>query len=383
MHEQPIDLILRALYDSEAGVLSSATLQTFEGSGFTTPFISDGFGAPVLVGRHSDLDLTLDVLDVQQPGTIDVTIETAASSGAARWRKLGAFPQVSAIGSSALSLSGADAWVRCRYKPSAGASFALGVSGRAHLIVLAAASHNSSSVGPVIDLAQYRSVRLLVDATAVAGTLSVSLETASRSTAATWRTVATAPTITAAGSCPLPGFNLDRYVRVRWDVAGVVTFGVSGIARLTLAQTSDRARMGIGGGAFPSATPEDDDDALYAATADVLGAFAGRYQFPLRSWDDDTREACIRICDWKKIANRGTEPGKKLSAEETVYYERYAHFASLDPARLGWIYRVAARTAHPSGLVDSATPEPQDGEIRRVVTASTPLRGWGRRVAIR
>lgn len=381
-YEQPIDLVLRALYEASAGILSSATLETFEGSGSVGPAIADGFGTPVYVGRNDTLELELDVLDIPTAGTFNVSVETAASSGAAAWRKLGSFPPVSATGPSTLTLTGADSWVRGRYTPTAGASFAMGLTGRARLVMQASAAQVASGVGSTIDLAQYRSARVTLDATAVAGTLIVSIETAGSATAPNWRTVAQFAAVTAATSADVACVNLDRYVRVRWTLSGTATFGVSGIARLVLAQPSDRARMGIGGSAFPAVTPEEDDDALFAATADVLGALYTRYSAPLRSWEDDAKRACVAVCDWNVIAARGTEPGRKLSPEETVYYERYLYFAGLDPKSLGWIHRVANRTAHPSGLTDSATPDATDGAVERIAVRSDPLRGWGRRVAI-
>jgi hypothetical protein len=385
----PIDLIPSACYDAGDGILSSATLETFEGSGAPAPPIADGVGAPVLVGRNRDLALTLDVSEVPQAGTLDVIVETAASAGASRWRTLGTFPQVSAAGTSTLTLAGADPFVRARYKLSAGAAFSFSVYGSASLSMLASAAQNASGGGPAVDMAQYRSARHTLDVTAITGTLTVTVETASSgSTAAQWSPASAPQVVTSISAVDFAAVNLDRFARVRWTLSGIgaaATFGVSGVARLVLATPADRARLGVLGGAFPTLTDEEIDDFLYSATSDVLGPFGARYEMPLRAWGDDTRKACISGGDWTAICKRGTEPGKPITPEQTTFYERYLYYFGGGSRELaaGWVHLVGQRKAHPDGILDSAAPERTTGEIERISVRSDRLRGWGRRVAIR
>lgn len=357
---------------------------------FAAAYDACGVGAPAFVGRNRSLSLSLSVDEVVSEGasatTLDISVETAAARTAPAWRTLGAFAQVTAVGSYSLELSGAEAFVRARYTPSAGACFGLSVTGEAVLSVLSSASRAASGVGSAVDMAQYRSARLTLAVSAVSGSLDVTIETATSATSPTWRTVTTFESVTSAVEVDGAAVDLDRYVRVRWtlSVAGSATFGVSGVSRLVLATPSDRARFGVRGGAFPSLSAEASDDFLYAASADVLGAYYERWEEPLRSWGDDTRRACIAIGDWLAIAERGTEPGRKLSPEETTFYERYCYYVGNPPGSGGWLRQAAKRAGGvtPLGIVDS-TIATLAGERTRIEVASDPPRGWGGRAVRR
>lgn len=388
MTTQAIDLIPAASYDTRARGSSAFVLDDWEDSGISADIpVMCGVGPPTFIGRNRSLALTLDIASVDAVGTLDVVTETAASQQARTWRRLGSFPQQTTAGQVALSLAGADAFVRARWRLSSGAAFSFSVGGDASLVLLASAVQVASGVGAVVDLAQYRSSRLTLDVTAIAGgTLSVIVETSGSATAppASWLTVATFPVVVALTSADLAAVDLARYVRCRWTLSGgaTATFGVSGISVLTLATPSDRARLGIGSAAFPDMTPEDADGWLVAATADVIGAISGRYEFPPRAWEDDIRRACIACADWLAIAGRGTEPGTTIDAKTSTYFERYAYYfgnpaAITTNGTLGWLGKVAKRETHPLNIIDSSAPSADTGKTQRLAASSAPLRGWG------
>lgn len=386
MPTQAIDLILSASYDTRRdGRPERDDPAEWEDNG--TPLDAPdlrGTGEPVFVGRNRNLSLllTVDSLDAtpSAPATLDVTIETAASRQAHRWRPLGVFPTQTATGTAALSFTGADAFVRARYKLSAGAAFSFSVNGDAQLVLLAAAAQSAAGVSSVVDLAQYRSARMSLDVTAIAGTLAVIIETASSASAppSAWLTVTTFAPVTALASVEMAAPDLARFVRVRWTLSGTATFGVAGISRLVLATPSDRARLGIREGVFPHMSAEEIDDWLVAGTAVVLGAYGGRFEHPLRDWKDDTREACIAVADWRMLGyGRGTEPGVGIDPKNLTSYERYSYYVGPpDKPGTGWLAGVAGRTVHPLGVIDSSTPA-RSGEVQRLSVSSAPLRGWG------
>ena len=386
MTTQALDLILSASYDTRCDGLPENTAPAQwedNGTPLDIPDL-DGVGAPVFIGRNGTLSLLLTVASVDAtptvPGTLTVTIETAASQQAPAWRPLGAFPAQTAAGSTSLALTGADAFVRARYTLTSGAAFSFSVSGDAQLVLAASASQVASGSSAVVDVAQYRSAVMSLDVSAIAGTLTVTIQTAASRTAppSAWLTVATFPAVSALASLELPVPDLARFVLVTWTLTGTATFAVAGVSRLTLATPSDRARLGIRAGVFPDLSREDADAWLVSATATVLGAVGGRFEHPPRAWQDDIREATIAIADWRALGyGQGTEPGKNIDAKSLTVYERYTYYVgAADKPGSGWLARVAARTDHPLGFLDSSMPA-RDGKTRSLSVSSTPLRGWG------
>lgn len=343
-------------------------------------FPSSGTGAPIFVGRNRSLALVLDVADLTAGGTLDVTIETASSRSASSWRTLGAFAQVLAAGTTALALTGADAFVRAKWTLSGSAAGAFCVTGDASLELRASAAITTASASTPVDLAQYRAARLTLDVTAVSGTsptLDVAIETASSSTATTWREVGTFSTAFDVGGEEKLFSNLDRFVRARWTPSAGASFtaSIGGVAILVYATPADRKRLGIRGGAIPDVTEDDEAEALVSASH-TAGGYLGRYQHPVRSWEDDLRQAVIAVADFILLMNRGGEPGAPGTA---AYVSRYKEYIGEPPQRLGWLDLVARSAVEPQGIVDSRDP------VYSTITAGTtpvvsslPLRKWGR-----
>lgn len=356
--------------------MSSVALDLLPDSGSAT----SGVGPAMLVGRNRSISLLLTLSEIVTAGSVTVAIETAASSQATTWRTVTTAAPLSALGSLAIAPAGCSDFVRARYTLSTGAALSFSLSGSASLSLLASGTVTASGVSAAVDVGQYRAARLALDVTAASGTLptlDVTIETADSATATTWRTVATFARVTATTSPTLTAADFDRFVRVRYVVAGTTpsfTIAVGGESVFVLAGAADRARLGIRGGSIPDVLPTDAVEAMIAATAIVLG-YLGRFQLPLRAWGDDLRRACIAIADWLLISNRGAEPAKQPGAE--LYRIAYEDMTGRQGQR-GWLDKVAAREVVPAGIVDSTQPG-VDGGIRRIAVSSEPLRGWGRR----
>jgi hypothetical protein len=344
-------------------------------------FASTGTGAPVFVGRNRSLALVLDVADLATGCTLDIAIETASSRSASCWRSLGAFTQASAAGATTLSLAGADAFVRATWSLSGAARSAFTVGGDAGLVLLASTAIASTSTSTPIDLAQYRAARLTLDVTAASGatpTLTVTIETASSAAALTWRTAGTFTAASAIGAQEQLFSGLDRFVRARCVPSAGATFtaSIDGVTELVFASPADRARLGIRGATIPDVTASEEAEALITASRRVAGYY-GRYEHPLRSWQDDTSEATVVVADFVLLMNRGSEPGKDSSA--TSYFTRYKEFVGEPPQRLGWLDMVAKNLVEPQGIVDSRDPVVSTTTSSAgPVVKSLPLRRWGR-----
>jgi hypothetical protein len=372
------------MYSNAVELISSSV---FPPSVTTTPLTSAGsVGPPVFVGRSRDLTLSLDVTDVlPDPAassptiTLDVLVETSSSRAAKVWRTLGAFPTQSTVGSTPKTFARADAWIRARYVLGSATSFGFSVSGDAQLTAVASQTVTTSGVSSPVELAQYRTAKLCLDVSAASGalpTLTATIETAPMASASTWRTVGAFSPVIASSSQDVRFHSLDRFIRVRWTVGGTspsFTFSVAGIAVFVLASPSDRQRLGVlGNSLFPSKSVDDVADAIEVATTLVL-PYYHRWQFPLRSWGDDTRKACVSIADFLLLTSRGVEPGDG----ENAYVAIYRDFVGEPPSRLGWLDLVRKGEITPSDIIDSEDPEIQD-TIPRVVVSSLPLRRWGR-----
>ena len=190
-------------------------------------YAGQGIGLPVLVGSNRMLDLQLSALDAMADATMDVIVETSAYAvregsdrDAITWRRLGSTVQMVGPGSVALALAGADAFVRARYTVNAGSAepcLALGLSGQARCVLVAAAARSGAGVSAAVDIEQYHGGRFAANVTSAPGggqTLALTIER-SEDGQSGWTTAATFPAIAAAGEYAVESADLDRFVRVR------------------------------------------------------------------------------------------------------------------------------------------------------------------------
>lgn len=352
-------------------------------------YAGQGIGLPVLVGSNRALELRLDAPAIEATTTVDVTIETSAYAVRederyiVTWRKLGQASLVGS-GSTALSLNGADAFVRARYAV-AGASgdgiAGLALSGAARCVLEASASHSGAGVGSAVDIEQYHGGRFAAVVSAAPGggeTLVLTLER-SEDGVTGWTTAATFPAIGAAGEYAVESADLDRFVRIRWapSGAGSWTFGVSGRTSLIFARQRDRVRAGIRQAAIPNVSAAQYLDFFEAATATMVGSYTA-FVHPLRAWGADTRQNCIRLADGLALTSRSKDP---VGPEDggTVY-------AAAENAALDWLAQVggyvpgsSGRRIRPADIVDSSPPQ-QDGRSSNYTFMSDAPRQTGRRL---
>jgi hypothetical protein len=370
---QALDLIPAARYGAEP---QASVWAPFYGMGGGASTAMSGTGRALYVGRNDTLALTLSVAEVDAAGhRLDVLVETAACEDARRWRAVGGFAAVKSAGMLPLTPPGrCDAWVRPHWRATSGA-WSFGLTGEASVVLASGMPFAGSGVGPTVDMRQYRSLRLTLDATAVTGSLDVSVETSPNPKApAPWRTVTTWPTVTAISTVDAAAVDLDRYVRVRYavSVGGHATWTVGGVARLVLATPRDRAVLGISKGAFPELSAEDADEWLHVATGRILGPWAARYKIPLVAWGEETRKACVDLADALALLGRGTEPDTKLATENSSYMMAMVYLLGTPDRPGGWIDRVAAEKTNTLGIIDSTTPEAPIARAGLAIASDAP-----------
>jgi hypothetical protein len=347
-------------------------------------YAGNGIGLPVLVGRNDTLDLSLVVTGAPASASVSVTLETSAFAvreGCAHsitWRQLGAAIELTGLGSTSVSVSGADVFVRARYAvslPSDVSAMALSLGGRASCALVPSAARSGASVGPVIDLAQYHGGRFAALVSAAPGggeTLALTIERSSDGVSG-WTTAATFATISAAGEYAVESADLDQYVRTRWvpSGAGSWTFGVTGTTSLIFARSRDRSGLGIRSAAIPGVTSAVYLAAFEAATDTMKGDFTA-FVLPLRGWGADTRRACTALADWHLLTNQGEEPQGGIY--RTLFDEWSLWLANVG----GRVPGAAGRRIRPADVVDSTPPE-RDGTRAAYKFASDPPRQSGSR----
>lgn len=241
-------------------------------------------------------------------------------------------------------------------------------SGRSTLDVTlrAAAAASASGSGSSVDVGTTRrSLRLALDVTtvAVAGTLTVSVETSRDGT--NWRSLGAFTAATAVGVQELYFGDADRYVRTTWTLTGAganITFSVIGDAALVYATLADFHRLGLPPAAIGHLTTSNILAALRAASdeADDVG-LDDAYTLPLVSWPDSLRRHVSNLAGLTAMGVVGYSA--ETGARDTFKDRR-------DEA-IAWLKMVGQKGA--SGIVDS-TPDVNEPSY---AVATTTRRGWG------
>lgn len=234
------------------------------------------------------------------------------------------------------------------------------------VVLRASAAAAASGTGTPVDLAEARSVDLLLDVTAVSGTLTVFIDTAPSETGP-WTVVT--PTVdgttsdvfeavTTTGSQVKTFPDLSRWLRVRWTLSGggSATFSLTGESVVVYATPSDLSLLGLNTEWVSSSSSRAIDAAMRAKT-DVIDSALFTYwlpdlpeaeltdRLPLVSWGYDIREACAALAAESLVVSHGHRPD---SADDRVVYER----ASLVRE---WLDLVAAGRRRPARMVARTT----------------------------
>lgn len=232
---------------------------------------------------------------------------------------------------------------------------------------LASAARVASGVGSVVDLGAHTTAELVLDVSAISGTLNVTVESARSQTASAWIVAGDFGT-TAATKVEAKTFTgLSRYARVRWTLTGSVTFSVLGDSVLVYCAPADIKRViqarGLVKDQNVSFSDADLDGFAQDATDEMSGSLGAMFTLPLSAWGRDVRRKCAELAVYYAMEARGFSPD---DAGGALYVKMFDAVQS-------WLKLVRDQKIELQHCVD-ATPEIEDGGAY-VVT--NPTRGWG------
>jgi hypothetical protein len=346
----------------------SQYIELLPGSGYG----GKGIGAPIFVGRNRAINLTLDVTDAPSNAIASVYLETSSSQASKRWRKIGTTIESTGVASTLLTATNADAFVRARYSitlEDSSSAIGLSLAGQAQCVLLASTALTGSGTSASVDLAQYHGGRFtarVVSAPGSGQTIALTIERSGDGSS--WETAATFPAIAAIGDYVVESADLDRFVRIKRVPSGVGswTIAIDGTAHLVFARTRDRSLFGIRNAAIPGTTASQYLGAFLAATNTVI-TYYSRYDHPLRSWNEETKQATIALADWHLLTTQSKDPAR-LSEGGGVYDSAFKQWMT----HLGLVGGIdSVRKLNPSGITDSA-PANEQGEVKRWSFASNP-----------
>jgi hypothetical protein len=230
--------------------------------------------------------------------------------------------------------------------------------------IRASAAAAASGVGDAVDLSEARSVDLLLNITAISGTLTVSVQSAPTETGP-WTAVSPvnedgSPAVfvlaSAIGSQRVTYADLQQWTRVSWTLSalGSATFSVTGRSIVVYAGPSDLRRFGLRGEWVDGTSSEVLDAHFRQATDEIDSALAVYWlpelptaeltgRLPLISWGDDIRGMCCALVAASALTTTGIRPDAR-SADDTV-------FARADAARM-WLDKVAEGRRKPARMVE-------------------------------
>jgi carbon monoxide dehydrogenase subunit G len=232
---------------------------------------------------------------------------------------------------------------------------------------LESAAQVASGVGSVVDLGAHTTAELVLDVSAISGTLTVSVESARSETASAW-IVAGDFGATTATKVELKTFaGLSQYARVRWTLTGSATFSVLGESVLVYCTPADMKRViqsrGLVKDQNVSFTDADLDGFAQDAGDEAEGSLGAMFTLPLSAWGRDVRRKVAELAVFYAMEARGFNPEDPGGA---LYVKMYDSVQK-------WLGLVRDQKIELQHCVD-ATPEIEDGGAY-VVTS--PSRGWG------
>jgi hypothetical protein len=224
----------------------------------------------------------------------------------------------------------------------------------------------ASGVGDAVEVGPDTTLDLLLAVTAIAGTLTVAVETSPD--LLNWTPIAPQlgddadeqdgafPVATTAATTARVFPDAKRYVRARWTLSagGSATFSVTGHSIRVYAMPSDMPALGIRSPWLESINARKIDIALRSQTDNVTDAFASApgnpfgHLLPFSAWGDNIREGCCACAAVSLMATEGTRPDAE---DEKMLIERCKKFDA-------WLALVAAGKRG-QGELD----EDGDGEI--------------------
>ncbi|XXX79165.1 phage protein Gp36 family protein [Sorangium sp. So ce134] len=236
------------------------------------------------------------------------------------------------------------------------------------IIPLAAAERTGNGTSAVVDLGAASTVDLVLDVTAISGSLIVYVETARFELSGSWENAGTFAATTRTGTRVQPFVDLERYIRLRWELPGSATFGVVGEAVFVYCRPRDMKRVVAARGLFgqqgDAFTPAQLDAYARDATDEMNGSLGAMFTLPITGWGGDVRRKAAELADYHALLHRGFSPD-----DEAGKAYRKMH----DDVQT-WLDRVRDQEIELQGVTDSTVAIEDGGAY--IVTDS--LRGWGR-----
>jgi phage gp36-like protein len=234
---------------------------------------------------------------------------------------------------------------------------------------LDAEERSTSGVSDALDLGAATTVDLTLDVTEVASaSLVVYVETARSETSSTWTRAGAFTQTSAAGTRTQSFADLEQWIRIRWELSGAATFGVSGEAVFVYCRPRDMKRVVAARGLFgqqgDDSTAAQLDEYARDATDEINGSLGAVFSLPITAWRGDLRRKTAELGVYYALLHRGFSPD-----DEGGKAYRKMH----DDVQ-AWLKDVRDQKIELQGIVD-ATPEVEDGGAY-IVTDSP--RGWGR-----
>lgn len=234
--------------------------------------------------------------------------------------------------------------------------------------LLASGAVSASGAGSAVDLGADTTVDVTLAVTAVSGTLDVFVET-SLDGALSWTEVQPrndAQALTRLGSVTAPSAQLmvfpdcNRFVRVRWVLAGTATFGVTANSIRVYAKTTDVPDIAKACNCKPYSS-ERLDRAIRAITDKADSAFIQQGPIPLDTWNDYVRSG-VGTCAAVDII---VKDDQKVRQKDEYLFKQCADFDE-------WLDLVALGKR---GLPSSTDPTPTVDE-GGAYAVTDEKRGW-------
>lgn len=234
------------------------------------------------------------------------------------------------------------------------------------IIPLAAAERTASGTSAVLDLGAATTVDLVLDVTSISGSLIVYLETAKWATAGSWKRSTLFERTTTAGTREATAPDLERYIRLAWELTGTATFGVTGDAVFVYCRPRDMKRVvaqrGLFGQQSDSYTPVQLDEYARDATDEMSGSLGAMFGMPLTAWGLDIRRKAAELATYHALLHRGFSPDDEGGKAYRKMHDDVQN----------WLKAVREQDIELQGIVDS-TVAVEDGGAYIVTDAR---RGW-------
>lgn len=175
-------------------------------------------------------------------------------------------------------------------------------------------------------------------------------------------------TLTTANANSVQSFTvggLQRYVRVRYTVAGTtpsIAWSLDGEAHVIYLELDDISRYGAPRVAFKKFEDAELLDACIAVSSDADDYISGAFELPLSAWGESLKKNCAALAAALLFRRKGCD-GSQLADKPIFDAEKLA---------LDWFAHIKDGTMRPPDIVDSTAEDEEGGSF----IVSNRDRGW-------